>query len=188
MPVEILKAPYILLASPELPDPNFRHSVIVMGHHDEGGALGWIVNRLLDGPASSFLPDEMAASVNRTTRLRLGGPVLTPGLLVLHSEKVEGIASTEVAPGLLVCSEPAVLPALFAENLKGRRPAGLLVIGYSGWGPGQLEREMSEGSWFVLPWDEEFAFPVETETLWDRALLHLGIDPSTVSTQTGSIN
>ncbi len=188
MPVETLKAPYILLASPDLPDPNFRRSVIVMGHHDEGGALGWIINRLLDGPASSFLPEEMAVSVNEGTPLRLGGPVLTPGLLVLHREKVKGVASTEVAPGLLVCSEPAVLPALFAGEQAGRSPAGLLVFGYSGWGPGQLEREMSEGSWFVLPWDEEFAFPVDTGTLWDRALFRLGIDPNKVSTPPGSVN
>jgi len=188
VPVETLKAPYILLASPDLPDPNFRQSVIVMGHHDAESALGWIVNRTVDGPVSSFLPDEIAEGIHPTTPLRLGGPVLTPGLLVLHLERIEGIESTEIAPGLLVSSQPPVLRVLFGEDLTGRHPRGLLVLGYSGWGAGQLEREMSEGSWFILPWDVDFAFPSDTETLWERALYHLGVDPAKVTTAPGSVN
>jgi putative transcriptional regulator len=188
VPVETLKAPYLLLASPDMADPNFRHSVVVMGHHDAGGAVGWIVNRLLDDDAASFLPDELARAIHPKTPLRLGGPVLTPGLLVLHRTRVEGIESTEVAPGLLVCSQPDVLSRVFAEDPSGRAPLALLVFGYSGWGPGQLEREMSEGAWLVLPWEEAFAFPAETGTLWERALFRLGVDPGKVATPPSGVN
>lgn len=188
MGVPELTAPYLLLASPDLADPNFRQSVVLMGHHDSSGALGWIVNRVVDGDASAFLPDEMAVGVHPRTRLRIGGPVLTPGLLVLHREKIPDVESTELACGLFVCSKAEILPRLFGEDAAGSAPKALLVFGYSGWGAGQLEREMSEGAWFVLPWDADFAFPADTGTLWERALYRLGVDPNTVSTPPGGVN
>ncbi|HYN40176.1 MAG TPA: YqgE/AlgH family protein, partial [Thermoanaerobaculia bacterium] len=65
---------------------------------------------------------------------------------------------------------------------------GLLVFGYSGWGPGQLEHEMEEGSWLVLPYDPAFAFPADVADLWERALAELGVRPECVSTPPGGVN
>lgn len=188
MAVETLKAPYLLLASPTLEDPNFRHAVVLMGQHGEEGAIGWIVNHVVEDGVSALLPDEIAVTMHADTPLRVGGPVWTPGLLVVHREPVEGIESTELVPGLFVCGQPEILPRLFGGEPRKGRPDGLLVFGYSGWGPGQLEREMEEGAWLVLPYDEEIAFPVEPATVWERALFRLGITPGSVTTPPGGVN
>jgi putative transcriptional regulator len=185
---ETLRTPYLLLAAPELGDPNFRKAVVLMGHHTDEGALGWIVNRSIDGGARALLPEELAAPLHPDTPLRIGGPIGTPGLLVLHRAPVEGIESTELASGLFVSASPEILSKLFAAIPVKGTPSGLLIFGYSGWGPGQLEREMQDGSWLVLPYAEELAFPGEEDTLWERALARLGADIGNISTSPTGIN
>jgi putative transcriptional regulator len=185
---ETLRTPYLLLASPELGDPNFRKAVVLMGHHTDEGALGWIVNRSIDGGARALLPEELAAPLHPDTPLRIGGPIGTPGLLVLHRTLVTGIESTELASGLFVSASPDILSKLFASIPGKGIPAGLLIFGYSGWGPGQLEREMEDGSWLVLPYAEELAFPGEEETLWERGLARLGADPGNISSPPTGVN
>lgn len=188
MGVETLKAPYLLLSAPELADPNFARSVVLMGHHSNDGAIGWIVNRVIEPRAAGLLPAGLSEGIHPETPLRLGGPVLTNGLIVLHSEEMPGVESIEMSPGLRVSSSPEILPRLFGTvRPKGRCP-GLLVFGYAGWGPGQLEHEMEDGSWLVLPYEDEFAFPESVEGLWERALARLGVTPESMSTPPGGVN
>lgn len=185
--VETLTTPYLLLASPALLDPNFRRTVVLMGHHDEEGALGWVVNRVVDGGATALLPASAADGMHPETPLRVGGPVATPGLLVLHRAPVDDVPSSELAPGLFVSGATEILKPLFGASPEDGAPRGLLVFGYAGWGPGQLEHEMEEGSWLVLPYDEGLAFPLDTETLWERALARLGASPETVAFPSGGM-
>jgi putative transcriptional regulator len=184
---DALQPPYLLLSAPELLDPNFARSVVLIGHHTTEGAIGWIVNRVIDSKAIELLPATLGKLIHPETPLRLGGPVLVNGLIVVHRREVPSIESVEIAPGIRVSASPDVLPALFASPPAGV-PAGLLVFGYAGWGPGQLEREMSEGSWLVLPYDEELAFPSEVDGLWERALARLGATPESVSAPPGGVN
>ncbi len=189
MIVETLKAPYLLLAAPILVDPNFRKTVVLMGHHTESGALGWIVNRVVEGGAVSLLPSELGDGIHPDTPLRVGGPVATPGLLVLHRETVNGIESNELAPGLLISASPDILARLFAAPPSPSSPAsGLLIFGYAGWGPEQLEREMQEGTWLVMPYDARFAFADDTDDLWERALAEIGVRPDNVSAASGGVS
>jgi len=186
--VESLTPPYLLLAAPILSDPNFERAVVLMGHHSEEGAVGWIVNRLVEGGAKALLPEEVSRTMDPDTPLRIGGPVATPGLIVVHRETIAGIESISMAPGLVVSATPEVLPRVFAAAT-GTGPAeGLLLFGYSGWGPGQLEHEMEEGSWLVLPYDPAFAFPADVSGLWERALAELGVSPARVSTPPSGVN
>jgi putative transcriptional regulator len=186
--VESLSPPYLLLAAPVLADPNFERTVVLVGHHSEEGAVGWIVNRLVDGGARALLPDVVARTIHPDTPLRIGGPVATPGLIVVHREPVDGVESIAMAPGLVVSATPEVLPHVFGPATGPLSVDGLLVFGYSGWGPGQLEHEMEEGSWLVLPYDPAFAFPAEITDLWERALARLGVRPERVSTPPGGVN
>lgn len=181
MTVETLRTPYLLLAAPELSDPNFHQAVVLMGFHTDEGALGWIVNRVLEGGVANLLPDSVKEGLHPDTPLRVGGPVMTPGLIVIHRLPITGVESTALTEGLYLCSSAESLPKLFHERPGKRMPSGLLVFGYAGWGPGQLEREMSEGSWLVLPYEESMAFPEDADTLWARALLRLGISPDRMS-------
>ena len=73
--VDTLTPPYLLLAAPILSDPNFERTVVLMGHHSEEGAVGWVVNRLVDGGAKALLPEEVAKTIHPSTPLRIGGPV-----------------------------------------------------------------------------------------------------------------
>ena len=182
-----LEPPYLLLSAPELLDPNFARAVVLIGHHTTEGAIGWIVNRVIDPKAIELLPEPLGKAIHPETPLRLGGPVLVNGLIVVHRRAVPEIESVEIAPGIRVSSSPDVLPALFASAPRGT-PSGLLVFGYAGWGPGQLEREMEEGSWLVLPYEEDFAFPRDVDGLWERALARLGATPESVTAPPGGVN
>jgi putative transcriptional regulator len=186
--VESLKTPYLLLAAPVLLDPNFARTVVLMGHHTKDGALGWVVNRVFDRRAADLLPPPLDGRVHPSTRLRLGGPVLASSLVVLYRGGVEGVEGVEMAPGLWVSASAEILPKLFSDERDGLPPAGLLVLGYAGWGAEQLEHEMEDGSWLVLPWDESFAFTNETDGLWERALLRLGVDPASVSSSSSGVS
>lgn len=186
--VESLTPPYLLLAAPILSDPNFERTVVLMGHHSEEGAVGWVVNRLVEGGAKALLPEEVSRKMDPATPLRIGGPVATPGLIVVHRETIDGIESISMAPGLVVSATPEVLPLVFGGAETSGPARGLLVFGYSGWGPGQLEHEMEEGSWLVLPYDPALAFPCEVDGLWEKALAQLGVSPARVSTPPGGVN
>lgn len=188
MAFDDLEPPYLLLASPTLTDPNFERTVVLMGHHSTEGAVGWVVNRAVAGGAGALLPDEVAATFHAETPLRIGGPVPTPGLVVIHRELVDGIDSLRMADGLYVSATADVLPRLFSEPPAGEPVPGLLVFGYAGWGPGQLEHEMEEGAWLVLPYEAALAFPSRLTDTWERALARLGVNPLTVAAQPGGVN
>ncbi|MCL4819694.1 MAG: YqgE/AlgH family protein [Vicinamibacteria bacterium] len=176
--MEDLRAPYLLIAAPSLRDPNFEHSVVLMGRHTSEGAVGWIVNRVLEKRAVELLAEPFARAVHPLTPLHLGGPVSTDGLLVLFHGAVEGVAVEfqELAQGLRLSTTPAILSEVFREP-PTRGPRGLLIHGYAGWGPGQLEREMEEGAWLVAPYEEELTFSPTVDGCWERGLALLGITP-----------
>jgi putative transcriptional regulator len=186
--VDSLKTPYLLLAAPVLLDPNFARTVVLVGHHTKDGALGWVVNRIFEQRAVDLLPPPLDERVHASTPLRVGGPVLTSSLVVLYQSDVEGVEGVEMAPGLWVSASAEILPRLFSKAEDGKPPAGLLVLGYAGWGPEQLEHEMEDGSWLVLPWDESFAFTSETDGLWERALEKLGVNPASVSSSSSGVS
>lgn len=185
--METLEAPYLLLAAPDMLDPNFAHTVVLMGHHTSEGAIGWIVNRVIERKVLGELPAPLEEAIHPETPLRLGGPVLTNGLVVVFRGQLPEVESVRMAPGLSVSASPDILSKLFATS-PDLAPKGLLIFGYSGWGPGQLEREMSEGAWLVLPYEEEFAFPMAVDGLWEKALARLGVKPESVSTPPGGVN
>ncbi len=184
--MESLRAPYFLLASPAMQDPNFANSVVLMGHHTKDGALGWIVNRTLGVAPAELLAPPLGTSVHPETPIRIGGPVLSNGLVVVFRREVPGVEQVEMAPGVRVSASAEILPKLFSEFRAA--PDGLLLLGYSGWGAEQLDREMEDGAWLVLPYDESLAYTNETEGLWERALARLGVNPANVTPFPGGVS
>jgi len=183
--METLSAPYLLIATPSLLDPNFVQSVVLMGHHDTEGAMGWIVNRLHEKPVRELLAPAQRQGVHTETPLHLGGPVPADALLALFHEAIDGVESVAIAPGLFVSRSAQVLPLLFSRAPGPGPVPGRLVFGYSGWGAGQLEREMEEGAWLPLPYDEELAFSVRIGDLWRRSFERLGINPALLGSGSG---
>lgn len=183
--METLGPPYLLIATPALRDPNFVQTVVLMGHHDEQGALGWVINRLHEKPAREILTAEHRERVHAETPLHVGGPVPTDALLAVFHGPVNGVEAAEVAPGLSVSRSADILPRLFSHAPGPGLVQGRLVFGYSGWGPGQLEREMQEGAWLAIPGDEDLAFSPRVDDLWQRCFDRLGINPALLTSASG---
>jgi putative transcriptional regulator len=181
-------APALLVAMPQLLDPNFRRSVILVVHHDGEGAFGLVLSRDSDVPA-----DELCSSVglawggNPQRRVGWGGPVQPNTGWVLVGEDPVLAADdplddvTEIAEGLHFAGSLATLKRVAAAP-----PAELrLFLGYAGWGPSQLEDELAQGSWILAPVSRDLVFGVAPGALWERVLRDLGIDPSTLVPTTG---
>ena len=183
--METLSSPYLLLATPMLLDPNFVHAVVLMGHHDAEGAMGWIVNRLHERPVRELLAPGQQQGVHAQTPLHLGGPVPSDSLLAVFRHPIDSAECAEIAPGLFVSRSAEVLPLLFSQAPGPGSVPGRLVFGYSGWGAGQLEHEMEEGAWLALPYDEELAFSASIDELWRRCYERLGLNPALLTGGSG---
>ncbi len=160
----------LLVASPGMRDPRFQKTVIVLLRHDESGAFGLVLNRVLGKvKLSEFLkrvgidaPENGGEVV-----LHYGGPVEPHSVFILHSTELEFPNSRFVGEKVALSSDPAILRAIAL----GKGPRRVVVaVGYSGWGPGQLEAEMKGGAWFTAPADEDILFDESNETKWERAM------------------
>lgn len=168
-------APGFLLAVPQLQDPNFRQSVVLLLQQSAEGAMGVVINQ-----ESPLLLRELCAdhSIDYAgqpdKRVRRGGPVQPEQGLVLYGDEHEDPEGRPVVDGLHVSASRATLDRL-CQLHRGRFQC---YSGYAGWGPGQLEREIGEGSWLIAPVDSRVVFDVAPEKVWQAAFDALGIDPA----------
>jgi len=177
-------APALFVAMDVIADPNFRRSVVLMLKHDEeDGALGLIVNRSTDYCMEQLCDNlELAWRGDDDTCVDWGGPVgEDTGWVLMGDEGAEGVQSEQLLPGLHWSrSKEALRRIAEAPSLRSR-----VFLGYAGWGPGQLEREIAEGSWLVAPADKRLVFDEPLESLWEQALRSLGINPGTLVSTRG---
>jgi len=158
---------FLLLSDAALFDPNFRRTVVLIGHHDDEGAVGLVLNRPLEVAADEAVP-ALADLVSPGDLLSEGGPV-QPDAAVVIAEFDDPSKAQLVAFGDVGFLPEETDPA----GLGGLRRARVFA-GYAGWGPGQLEAEMAEGSWLVVPAIADDVFGQEPERLWERAVERLG--------------
>lgn len=150
----------LLISAPELRDPNFFHTVVLLIRHNEEGAFGLVLNRPASATIDQVWPQVSETPCESEEPLRLGGPVAGP-LMALHT--LAEAADLEVGTGTFFCAETGNLERLIAENSEPAR----FFVGYAGWAPGQLENEVGEGSWLMLPATPEHVFNDEEE-YWER--------------------
>lgn len=166
----------LLVAEPRLDDPNFDHTVVVMLEHDGDGAVGVVINRPYGKAPTAELLQRLGVGVEGVggeTTLFYGGPVQPEAGLVVHSADY-ALADTRVlGSGLAVTSNPEILKDIATG--KGPRQA-VPVLGYAGWGPGQLESELAQGAWFVIPADPALVFAANTARIWERAVSRRGVE------------
>lgn len=166
----------LLVARPEMNDPRFSGTVIYMVHHDAGGAMGLIVNRPFKEVTIASLLGRLGQEhdgVGGSMRMHYGGPVEPGRVFVLHTADWRGEGTQVVAGGIALSGPTAVLRAIAAG--KGPRRA-LLIFSYSGWGPGQLEREIQAGGWATAPADAALVFDEDSDAKWERALGRRKVD------------
>jgi putative transcriptional regulator len=160
----------LLVATSEMGDPRFFHAVIYMVQHDASGAMGLLVNRpVATVPLARLLADVGAdtTGVSGTIRVRLGGPVEVSRGAVLHTAEYAAKETLRVTSLVSVTWEPEILRAI-AGGTGPRR--SLFALGYAGWGPGQLEAEITAGAWIAVPADEELVFGDNDEGKWEQAI------------------
>lgn len=166
----------LLVATPELRDPRFARTVIYLIRHDDRGAQGFILNRPLRALPLAGLLDQLgmdSSGVTGTIRLHAGGPVEPRRFFVLHTSDYAGTGTEVVKDGVSMSSEPDVLGAIAS----GRGPRRVrLLVGYVGWGPGQLEAEMEAGAWIRAGADEALVFNEDYDQKWEKAQARQKID------------
>lgn len=176
-------APGFLVAAPGLTDPSFRESVVLLVDHGPEGSLGFVVNRPADVTFRNVLDELELSDRGRPSPdvpVLVGGPVAPhTGWIVFDPElrSVPEDARIDVDRSVQVSASRAVLEAL-AASPDGRRH--LLVLGYAGWGAGQLDDEIREGSWIPVELDAQVVFDTPYDERWGAALSVLGIDPRQV--------
>lgn len=173
-----LLAPGFLVALPQLQDPNFRRSVILLTSHADDGAMGFVVNRPIPATVAEVLEGLDLPWMGPTDApVWSGGPVGQQSGFVLYGESdADDEAAEEVVPGLWLSASLDTLRTL------GLRPPPRfrLLLGYAGWSPGQLENEVLEGAWMALPPDPGLLFEVPAEHMWEEAFRRLGINPASI--------
>jgi putative transcriptional regulator len=163
-----------LVASPKIGDPRFARTVIFMVSHDQGGAMGLVINRVFgEGRLSRLLAGFGITTVKRDATIRLysGGPVEPGRGFVLHSGDYQGKDTRSVAAGIALTSGRDVLEALAAGNGPQRT---LIVLGYAGWVAGQLESELARDDWLIAPADAAQVFTDRPDRIWQDTLRRAG--------------
>ena len=156
-----------LVAKPELTDPNFAQTVVLvtLPPGGDGSATGVIVNRPLGRRLSEFLPD--AANLPPgADALYGGGPVERTNLFMLVRSPTAPPDSFQVLADVYLTASPEVLKALLAGGLPGA--TARVYAGYAGWAPGQLQAEVARGSWWLVPANAAQIFTERPETLWEE--------------------
>jgi putative transcriptional regulator len=158
---------HLLIAGPALVDPNFWRTVVLVGEHSDEGALGVVLNRASETTVAESVP-ELAVLAEDMGAVHLGGPVQPSAIVVLAE-----FAEPEDA-GSLVLDSVGFLPSEVDPAALGELRRARVFAGYAGWGPGQLDDELAEGSWIVEPAVPDDVFTDDPDGLWSAVLRRKG--------------
>lgn len=175
----------LLVAMPSMIDPRFEKTIIFICSHSPDGAMGLVLNRLFgeinfEGLLEQF--DLKLAEGVPEKAVFYGGPVEPVRGFVLHSSDYKEASTTEVTDDLSLTATVDVLKALS----QGQGPSqSLLLLGYAGWAPGQLETEIQANGWLTVPADDSIIFNEKSEGKWEDALTKIGVSPTMLSSDVG---
>ena len=175
-------APTLLLSMPQLDDPNFRHTVVLLCEHGAAGAFGLVLNRPTGTPAASVVRLDPPPASAGEIPIWVGGPVEPHRGWILLREKPADVESVMVCDGLYLSASEDLLRRLL--EVSSARHARLLT-GYAGWGPGQLDEELSASAWLTGDVDLDIVFDTEPELMWEMAIRRLGADPAALQMSRG---
>ncbi|WP_448211055.1 YqgE/AlgH family protein [Colwellia sp. MEBiC06753] len=166
----------LLIAMPAMGDPYFSRTVTYICEHNDDGAMGLIINLPVNLTLNELL-EQIDAHKPKMPSLEqqvlTGGPVAQERGFVLHSPQDCWSSSLALSKDVMITTSKDILMALGTEQAP---PQFMVTLGYAGWGPGQLEQELSENAWLTLPADNEILFETPIEQRWQKATEKLGID------------
>jgi len=179
-------ANHFLIAMPDMADPNFAETLTLICEHNDDGALGFVVNRPTDIPVGELFQQqsiEYEPDFNIAQEpIHFGGPVHAEQGFVLHSSERSWDTTLTVSPDFRVTASRDIISAV----AKGKGPNKVIfLLGYAGWGPGQLEQEMSANAWLTTEADSGIVFDTPSDQRWKAAASSLGIDLNLITTDAG---
>jgi len=180
-----MKAPVIdtltgtfLISTPKMPDPRFEEQVIYICAHSHEGAMGVAINK----PNKLFTIPEILRGANLPVPeidlppVYIGGPVELESAFILYQSDYRTDYQLEISPTVSLSRESKILEDIANSNGPDKY---LFILGYAGWGPGQLEAELLDDGWLTVPADDHVIFDIPDNEKWRTAAMHYGIDIST---------
>ncbi|HID82406.1 MAG TPA: YqgE/AlgH family protein [Chromatiales bacterium] len=179
-------ANHFLIAMPDMADPNFAETLTLICEHNDDGALGFVINRPTDIPIQELFEQqgiEFDPQHNIGQEpIHFGGPVHAEQGFVLHSSERTWDTTLSVSPDFKITASRDIISAV----AKGEGPGKVIfLLGYAGWGPGQLEEEISANAWLTTEADPGIVFNTPVEQRWQAAAQRLGIDLNLINTDAG---
>ena len=159
----------LLIASPELQGLYYR-GVVLLCEHSSSGSFGLLINKTLDVD----LPEEvinMKDIANPNIEIRAGGPIQPNQMMLLHSSDKLGEQTLQICDGVFLGGDIQFLQEAISD---ASGPSMRLCFGYTGWGPGSLEREFFAGAWFLHPGSKKYIFDTPTDKIWQTVLKDMG--------------
>ena len=174
--------PTLLLSMPQMQDPNFARTVVLLCDYQPDGAFGLVLNRPTELPASEMVRLDPPVVGGNELPLFIGGPVQPERGWILTSETPEEPDFRTVIDGLYLSTSPQLLRRVLQTRPE---PRVRVVAGYAGWGPGQLDEELAQSSWLMTDVQLDLVFDVDAAAMWETAIRRLGADPSLLQTSPG---
>ena len=177
---------HFLIAMPALDDPMFKRSVTYICEHNAEGAMGIVINHPLEIKVSDLLQqleitfDEQSAAA--TAHVCAGGPVQHDRGFVLHTCKEGYGSSMRLSDELMVTTSKDILFDLTTEQAPDKF---ILALGYAGWTAGQLEQEIADNAWLIIPADNTIMFDLSHADKWQSATAKIGIKPWQLTNEAG---
>jgi putative transcriptional regulator len=166
----------LLVAMPNLIDSPFMHGVCYVCQHDEQGAIGFLVNQPIAMEVADLLQDQGIQLTEKLSAkpLLIGGPLQRERGFVLHFQEdaIHWRSTLKVADGIHVTTSQDVLEAIAQKKVPDEY---MVMLGYASWAPGQLEQEITQNLWLVVPSSQEILFQCPYEARWEKAIQSIGI-------------
>ncbi len=181
-------APSLLLSMPQMLDPNFARTVVLLCQHGDEGAFGLVVNRPLVTTGRVLVQLDPPVSTDRELHVWVGGPVeperswILVGHTPVGAEPEDPKRAMTIAGDLYLSTSPNLLRRLLEP---APPPRARLIVGYSGWAPGQLEAELQASAWLLSDIDSDLIFNTPPDRMWESAIRRLGADPATLQMSRG---
>ena len=176
---------HFLVAMPEMADFNFFHTVTCISEHTQSGALGVIVNRVLPAVSGKTIFDELkleSMTGSESIPIHVGGPVHPNEIFILHGPPFGWESSLMITETLAMSNTMDIITSIAA----GKGPEAFIIsLGCAGWGPGQLESELTQNAWLTSPVADEIVFSEPIESRWEKTVKMMGINPALLSSTPG---
>jgi putative transcriptional regulator len=174
--------PALLLSMPQMQDPNFARTVVLLCDYGPDGAFGLVLNRPTEMAASEMVRLEPPVTRSSGLRLFLGGPVQPERGWILLPEAPATAEVRTIQEGLYLSASAEVLRQVLEA---APPPRARVLAGYAGWGPGQLDDELAQSAWLIGDIQLDLIFDVEPADMWETAIRRLGADPTSLTRSHG---